>query len=115
MPDIAIDFESGLEKKFRQSLNDAGLVRNVDYVLQYPIKGSFILDFAFPRISLAVEVDGIHHQTPKGRKKDWFKTKKLTELGWDVLRFTGDQIDEDLPGCINQVLMKLRILKRRKV
>jgi len=102
-PDVSIDFESDLEKRFRIALNNRGLMRNRDYVLQYPTK-IYIIDFAFPNEGLAVEVDGFYHQTPRGRKRDYLKNKYLREQGWNILRFSGDEIDEDLESCIDQVM-----------
>ena len=68
---------------------------------QHPV-GNFILDFYCPSCKLVVEVDGeIHiHQT----EYDEASTAKLAEYGYKVLRFTNEQVMNDLP----QVLAEIR-------
>lgn len=55
------------------------------------------LDFAWPAVMLAVEVEGgIYrgggHTSTTGLKRDIEKGNALTMAGWRVLRFHGDQV-----------------------
>lgn len=50
------------------------------------------VDIAFPSIKLAVEADGLCHNTPFRREKDHKKQEYLEELGWTVLRYSNKQI-----------------------
>jgi very-short-patch-repair endonuclease len=91
--------ESKLESRFAQQLADNRIFpakedEPMGYVRNYfPIDGrDWELDFAFPRMMLAVEVDGMAHRT-KGRwKADFEKHAALTISKWVVLRVCGDDI-----------------------
>ena len=67
---------------------------------QHPV-GNFILDFYCPSCKLVVEVDGeIHaYQT----EYDDARTTKLTDFGCRVLRFTNEQIMNDLPNVLAEI------------
>ena len=67
---------------------------------QHPV-GNFILDFYCPSCKLVVEVDGeIHaYQT----EYDDARTTKLTEFCFRVLRFTNEQIMNDLPNVLAEI------------
>ena len=68
---------------------------------QHPV-GNFILDFYCPSCKLVVEVDGQTHD----RQTDYddARTVKLAEYGYKVLRFSNEQVMNDLP----QVLAEIR-------
>ncbi|MEL6163736.1 MAG: endonuclease domain-containing protein [Cyanobacteria bacterium J06628_3] len=67
---------------------------------QHPV-GNFILDFYCPSCKLVVEVDGeIHaYQT----EYDDARTTKLTNFGYRVLRFTNEQVMNDLPSVLAEI------------
>jgi very-short-patch-repair endonuclease len=64
---------------------------------QHPIN-IFIADFYCHKLKLVIEVDGeIHHQ--KDRKEyDLNRTAEMERLGIDVMRFTNNQVLENLVG-----------------
>jgi len=74
-------------------------------------------DFAFPTEKVAVEVEGVtkyggarkigRHQTPKGMAADCEKYNAAVLLGWRVLRYTQDQI-------VDQLLRDVRVLMEGK-
>ena len=90
----------------RKRLTDAGL-RN------------WRLDFAWPDAKVAVEIDGGQwkpirrrdgsvsyggrHNTPEGFRSDCEKLNAAAVLGWTVLRFTGEMLEEDTPLVFEQV------------
>jgi len=63
-------------------------------------------DFAFPLERIAVEIEGVtkwggarkigRHQTPKGLAADCEKYNAAVLLGWRVLRYTQDQIGDQI-------------------
>ena len=68
---------------------------------QHPV-GNFILDFYCPSRKLVVEVDGEIHTCQT--EYDDARTAKLAEYGYKILRFSNEQVMNDLP----QVLAEIR-------
>ena len=67
---------------------------------QHPV-GNFILDFYCPSCKLVVEVDGQIH----ARQTDYddARTAKLAEYDYKVLRFTNEQVMNDLPKVLAEI------------
>ena len=57
--------------------------------------GSWLVDFYFPAIRLAIEVDGGYHRAQSRWRKDLRKTADLTVQGITVLRLTNAQVFGD--------------------
>ena len=63
-----------------------------------PVKGRrWRLDFAWPDLRLAIEVEGGiwtggRHTRPIGFEQDCEKYNEVTVMGWRVLRVTGDMV-----------------------
>jgi len=99
------NFLTNIEQLMLDELIQRGLKKGIDFATQYPIRGSFILDFAFPGEKIAIECDGeAWHSSPEARKKDGFKNFILGKEGWKVLRFSGSEIEEDTAKCVNKIL-----------
>lgn len=79
---------SPIEDAFWQDIRSEGAV----LYPQYPACG-FFLDFAHPKVKVAVECDG--KQWHMDRKKDWARDDILRKHGWTVYRLTGRQCFED--------------------
>ena len=64
--------------------------------------GNYILDFYCPACKLVVEVDGeVHaHQIDYDNER----TAKLKEYGYKVLRFKNEQVIDDLPKVLAQIV-----------
>ena len=74
-----------LEPRMAALLRDFGLP---EAVFQY-ILGPYRLDFAYPELKVAIEVDGWEvHGTPKALRADLERQNALVAMGWTVLRFT---------------------------
>ena len=56
------------------------------------IIGQFITDFVCLKKGLVIEVDGNYHQLPEMKLSDDERTKALKDLGFDVLRFSNEEI-----------------------
>ena len=75
---------------------------------QVPI-GAYVVDFAIQSAKLVIEVDGEHHFTPEGIRKDSMRDLWLTDRGYKVLRFNTGEIANSLDGCVEQVLRELKL------
>ncbi len=66
------------------------------------------VDFAFPELRLAIEVDGYaHHSSPEAFQRDRARQNDLVGAGWTVLRFTWDDLHrrpERVVTAIHRVL-----------
>jgi len=105
-------FESSLEETIRKEMQGRGLRLGIDFVVQYPLKFSFILDFAFPDFKLAIEVDGVYwHSQKKNRKRDKVKDSILAREGWKVLRIPEQQVMQNPSGCVDYILDELQNMR----
>ena len=85
--------ESVLETAFLQLVRDAGLpVPDAQHLVT--IDGfSARVDFAYPAERIAIEVDGAStHTSRPDRQRDLRRQNRLILLGWQVLRFTWDDV-----------------------
>jgi very-short-patch-repair endonuclease len=64
--------------------------------------GRYILDFFAFEPRLGIEVDGPIHQLR--RERDAARTRELEALGLRIIRFTNDQVQEDLPAVLSAIL-----------
>ncbi|HFA60016.1 MAG TPA: DUF559 domain-containing protein [Rhodospirillales bacterium] len=103
-------FQSPWEKRLYEALRARGLVT----VPQFPIAGRF-LDLAVPEVRLDIEVDGDHHRGPDGRHRieDRWRDIQLRAIGWEVSRFWVYELREDLDGCVERILARVRKLAAR--
>lgn len=68
------------------------------------------LDFAFtmpsvPLLKMAIELDGYdYHSTQEQRNYDTTRDRVLLKAGWQVVRFTGSQINRDVEGCVRETV-----------
>ncbi|XGV97031.1 MAG: endonuclease domain-containing protein [Leptolyngbya sp. BL-A-14] len=68
---------------------------------QHPV-GRFIVDFYCPSCKLVIEVDGeIHIQQ---EASDEARTEKLRSFGYQVLRFTNEEVLSDLQTVLTRIL-----------
>ena len=58
----------------------------------------FIADFYCHAARLIIEIDGLQHYTPEGKKADEFRTEILEGYDLTVLRFTNGQIENQFEG-----------------
>ena len=74
------------------------------------------LDFAWPDAMLAVEIEGLtrqggRHQRSRGYRNDVQKYRAAENLGWRILRFTGDEMHTEPVQVVEAVA---KILRKRK-
>lgn len=97
-------------RKLRQNLTPAearlwSALRNkqlngLRFRCQHPV-GNFILDFYCPACKLVVEVDGDIHASQT--EYDQSMTAKLGEYGYQVLRFSNEEVIHDLPKVLDKI------------
>ncbi|HZI54878.1 MAG TPA: adenine deaminase C-terminal domain-containing protein [Chitinophagaceae bacterium] len=71
------------------------------------IIGSYIADFVCLNKSLIIEVDGLIHQIPENKMSDAERTFELSKLGFNVIRFTNDDICNAPDKVMSSVLLEL--------
>lgn len=102
------------EKKLREILDEleGGVLRG-KFECQYAISGKWIVDFFFPKIRLAIEVDGSIHQTAQQKKRDRQKDEDCARLDITMLRINNREIYGDECKLINKLRLGWgRALKR---
>ena len=71
------------------------------------IIGSYIADFVCLTKKLIIEVDGLIHQIPENKNSDAERTVDLNRLGFDVIRFTNEEVSADTNTVLNTIVDKL--------
>jgi len=69
---------------------------------QYSV-GRFVIDFSVPNLKLAVEIDGDTHYKESEQEKDRHRQQYLEKLGIKFLRFTNQDINENLNGVVERI------------
>ncbi|MGH8874020.1 MAG: endonuclease domain-containing protein, partial [Acidimicrobiia bacterium] len=98
--------ESRYEREFIRLARDLGLP---DPELQYEIRsgGRVIarVDFAWPDLRIVVEIDGhLGHSTRQQRAHDATRENQIKLEGWQVFRFTTDQVFRRDPEMVRVLL-----------
>lgn len=94
-------FESPWERILAHALEAAG-IRTTP---QYRIAGRRLDLAVLDPIKLDIEVDGEHHRTASGGRKDddCWRDLQMQSLGWKVCRFWVYELRDDLAGCTEKV------------
>ena len=74
---------------------------------QHPI-GTYIADFISLENNLIIEVDGEIHDTTK--EYDDNRTEALNELGFKVIRFSNDEVKNELENVLSKIKTELKSL-----
>ena len=93
------------EAELQRILNglNGGVLRGT-FKREHPVSGKRIVDFFFPEIRLAIEVDGSIHLTKDQMERDRQKDTDCAKLDITVLRLT----NRDIAGNRNALVAKLR-------
>ncbi len=75
------------------------------------IIGTYIADFVCLSQKLIVEVDGLVHEIPENKLNDIERTAELNKFGFEVLRFTNDEVINNTDHVLNSILYKLTTKK----
>lgn len=71
-------------------------------------------DFAWPKIKVAVEVDGEHHKKGAQLRSDKKKDKLAKEYGWVVLRADRSMVNSREFSCMVKAMIKKRINDKKR-
>ena len=88
------------ERRLWTGLRRLGL--GVKFRRQHPI-GPYVVDFYSWSGGLVVEVDGESHATPEAQIYDAERDEYFSTLGLDVLRFTNQDISDDLDAVLARI------------
>lgn len=103
--------DTTLEQVFLDDLIDARYPPPTCQVeVPQPYGEPFRLDFAWVPVKLDVEIDGPHHRTDAGRRRDARRDALLRRLGWKVLRFDEEQVMYAPGGVLHEVRRTLERL-----
>jgi very-short-patch-repair endonuclease len=80
---------------------------------QHPFK-RYIIDFYCPDSQLAIELDGEYHDDLKQKEYDEERTRELSDVGVQVIRFKNKDVVQNLPSVLQEISLHLRISPSRK-
>lgn len=69
---------------------------------QHPL-GSFVADFYCHECLLVIEVDGGYHNLVDQQAYDKWRTEELAQLGIKVIRFSNEQVAQNLLGVLAEI------------
>ena len=75
-------------------------IMGYDFHRQRPID-EYVVDFFCPRLSLAVEIDGVSHQCKL--EKDSARQVEIERYGVHFLRFEDDEVKDNLDGVLETI------------
>ncbi len=76
------------------------------FLRQYSI-GCFVVDFYCPKLKLAIEIDGISHNSNKAKQYDKEREEGIKIKEIKFLRFTNEQVLNNLNAVIKSVRIKI--------
>ena len=81
------------ERRFRHILMrlNRGVLRR-RFRTQHPISGKWIVDFFFPEVRLAIELDGGHHGHGEQAERDRIKERDCRRFDITLVRFTNAEV-----------------------
>ena len=74
-------------------------LKNLKFKRQYPI-GEYIVDFVCKEKKIIIELDGSQHNFEENIKNDNERTEYLENLGFKVIRFWNNEIEDNIDGVI---------------
>ena len=72
------------------------------------IIGNYIADLVCLDKRLIIEIDGLIHQLPENKEADEIRTQWLNEQGFKLIRFTNEQIQNDIEKIIKEISSTLK-------
>jgi hypothetical protein len=100
-PRLAVEPPAGVfEARMARLLSSQDLPPAVPEYEVWTAVGEFVarVDFAYPELRLAIEVDGFTaHASLDAFRRDRTRQNALVEAGWTVLRFTWTEVDSGSP------------------
>ena len=94
------------EKIFWQQVR-RNKILGMNFRRQHPIN-QFIVDFYCHAAKLVIEIDGSIHEIPESKEHDENRSFELEMLGLKVLRFSNDQVQNDMDKVIELVTKEVK-------
>lgn len=94
------------EERVIKVLDSLGFKLDEDYVRQYPIGVKFVMDFAFIKERICVEVDGQNHRGQKQKKIDKIRDRFMYDNSWVVIRIDDKDFFDTYKMSIYKNLIK---------
>lgn len=69
----------------------------------------YIADFFCPEENLIIEVDGGYHDLPEQMIHDEGRTSRLEKSGYNILRFTNEEVLNNIDTVIQQIVYYIRL------
>ena len=101
--------EAELEHIFN---NLGGGALNGEFVREWPL-GNWLIDFYFPAIKLAVEVDGGYHRAPLQWRRDLHKAAELDAEGITLVRLGNAEVFGERQRLIEKLRAAWRVAQLR--
>ncbi|MDB2438922.1 endonuclease domain-containing protein [Hellea sp.] len=73
---------------------------------QHPIE-QYVADFACISVKLIIEIDGATHSEKSELENDAARTMFVEKLGWHIIRFTNDDVFDDVDGVVEAIYKAL--------
>ena len=71
------------------------------------IIGCYIADFICVKRNLIIEIDGGYHSQEEQEIKDYLRTEDLEKMGFEVMRFSNDEIFRNLPEVLDKIFNRI--------
>jgi very-short-patch-repair endonuclease len=68
---------------------------------------NYIVDFYCASRKIAIEIDGDSHYSPEALEKDNARTRALSTLGINVLRFSNEDVMKNFDGVCAEIARRL--------
>ncbi|MBM4054043.1 MAG: DUF559 domain-containing protein [Planctomycetes bacterium] len=91
-----------------------GQMKGYQFRRQRPVL-RYIADFMCKELKLVIEVDGVTHQYEETAEKDNRKPHDLERAGFEVIRFTDDDVRRNMNGVIAAIRCVVKEREKRKV
>ena len=76
--------------------------------LRQHIIGDYIADFVALEVGLIIEVDGAYHSERQQEEDDERRTRDLKTMGFDVMRFSNEEVLYDIEKVIEDIIQKIQ-------
>jgi len=70
--------------------------------------GTFIVDFYCYASKLIIEIDGKIHEKKEQKERDFIREEVLIDSGFKVIRFTNDEVIDEIDYVINEIRKELK-------
>ena len=100
--------ETEAEKNLWGKLNKNQML-GLQFRRQHPIN-MFIADFYCAKLKLVIEVDGSIHEIPEYQDHDIGRSEILNDFGITIIRFTNEQIMNEIDYTLEQIEITVKQL-----